>query len=68
MFSISNLGAGTWLESATVVASNAEENAAWALYFQFDSGHAYQLTFRHGLDGAPVGLIEKLQAEFFATA
>ena len=43
---------GTRLESATVVASNADENAAWALYFQFDSGYAYQLTFRHGLDGA----------------
>ena len=43
---------GARLESATVVASNADENAAWALHFQFDSGHAYQLTFRHGLDGA----------------
>lgn len=43
---------GARLESATVVASNADENAGWALHFQFDSGHAYQLTFRHGLDGA----------------
>ena len=43
---------GTRLESAIVVASNADENAACTLHFLFGSGHTYQLTYRPGLDGA----------------
>ncbi|WP_301103387.1 hypothetical protein [Propionivibrio sp.] len=42
---------GARLESATVVASNADESLAWSLLFRFKSGHDYQLTFRRGLDG-----------------